>query len=48
MNGEERRYGLAVPNSPEWRIQTDKIPDHVKKVLSLTVYLVSDSGVEER
>lgn len=48
MDGEVRRYGLAVPDSSEWRSQVDKIPDHVKKILSLTVYLVSASGVEEK
>jgi hypothetical protein len=48
MDGDVRRYGLAVPNSSEWEIQVNKIPDHVKKILNLTVYLVSDSGVREK
>jgi hypothetical protein len=48
MDGEVRRYGLAVPDSSEWRSQVNKIPDHVKKILNLTVYLVSDSGVREK
>jgi len=48
MDGEARRYGLAVPNSSEWEIQVNKIPNHVKKMLNLTIYLVSDPGVKEK
>ena len=48
MDGEVRRYGLAVPHSSEWRSQVGKISDYMKKTLNLTIYLVSASGVEEK
>ena len=40
-------YGLAVPNSDEWRKQLSKIPKTVCQKLNLILYLVSDSVIEE-
>ena len=40
-------YGLAVPDAPEWERQVVKIPDRIKKMLNLRVYLVSMDGVRE-
>ena len=40
-------YGLAVPNSDEWRKQLSKIPKTVCQKLNLILYLVSDSAIEE-
>lgn len=40
-------YGVAVPDLPEWERQVKKIPNRVKNILNLKVYLVSVDGVRE-
>lgn len=39
------RYAVAVPDSPEWERQFQKIPARVLKLLNLSMLLVSQSGV---
>lgn len=44
---EQVRYAVAVPNSPEWERQVEKVPAAVAARLKLRLYLVSESGVKE-
>lgn len=39
------QYGLAVPDSPEWERQFKKIPERVRNLLKLNLWLVSAHGV---
>lgn len=39
------QYGIAVPNEDQWKNQTDKIPQRVRDLLNLKVYLVGSDGV---
>ena len=41
------RYGLAVPDDPSWERQVQKIPAHIRSILSLTLWLVGEAGVRE-
>jgi len=41
------RYGLAVPDSPKWEAQLQKIPERVREVLGLELFLVAATGVRE-
>ena len=41
----DTHYGLAVPDSPVWERQLAKIPAHVRERLSLTLWLVGETGV---
>ena len=41
------RYGLAVPDTPAWERQMGKIPGYICDRLSLTLWLVSATGVRE-
>ena len=43
----EIRYGLAVPDTPSWKDQMAKIPAHVRDRLSLTLWLVGETGVRK-
>jgi hypothetical protein len=38
-------YGLAVPGTPEWERQLNKIPARVREILRLELFLVSIDGV---
>lgn len=38
-------YGLAVPDTPEWERQLNKIPGRVREMLRLELFLVSAKGV---
>jgi hypothetical protein len=40
-------YGLAVPDNPQWEAQLRKIPDRIRKLLSLRLLVVSSGGVRE-
>ena len=45
------RYGLAVPDTPPWERQVQKIPAHICSKLSLTLWLVGEArvrGLRER
>ena len=39
------RYGLALPDTPQWEAQIRKIPVRVKDLLDLTLWLVGRDGV---
>jgi hypothetical protein len=39
------RYGLAVPDLPQWRRQLQKLPPRVTKRLTLDLYLVGEDHV---
>jgi len=39
------RYGLAVPDTAQWKTQLNKIPDRVRNLLKLDLLLVSETGV---
>ena len=39
------RYGLAVPDTPSWERQAQKIPEHICSKLSLTLWLIGETGV---
>lgn len=41
------RYGLAVPDTQSWGKQISKIPAHIRSLLSLTLWQVSDTAVRE-
>jgi hypothetical protein len=41
----EITYALAVPDTEKWAMQLRKVPNSVKEVLRLRLWLVSDSGV---
>ena len=41
------KYALAVPDTPEWEKQIKKIPERVKRLLSLKCFMVSTDGVRE-
>jgi hypothetical protein len=41
------RYGLAVPDSPEWEKQLQKVPERVRNLLDLELFLVSRTGVRK-
>ena len=41
------KYGLAVPDSPEWEKQLQKIPERVRKLLDLELLLVSRTDVRK-
>ncbi len=41
----DRRFAVAVPDSPKWEAQLRKVPERILKLLSLDLWLVSDSGV---
>lgn len=48
MSGDaDVRYGIAVPDTPIWEDQMMKIPEYVRNRLSLTLWLVSKTGVRE-
>jgi hypothetical protein len=38
-------YALAVPDDPKWEIQLRKVPDGIKRLLRLQLWLVSETGV---
>ena len=38
-------YGLAVPDSSKWEFQLQKIPQHIRGILNLKLYLVSKDNV---
>ena len=38
-------YVLAVPDSEEWAFQMRKVPQRVKALLTLQLWLVSETGV---
>jgi hypothetical protein len=45
---EERRsvtYGIAVPDAPHWEFQLKKVPERVKSLLNLKMFLVSGGRV---
>ena len=42
---EARRYGLAVPDDPEWVAQVSKFPQRILDLLNIEVFLVSKDGV---
>ena len=46
VNGDIR-YGLAVPDTPSWERQMAKIPTCVCDRLSLTLWLVGETGVRD-
>ena len=46
-DGDDIRYGLAVPDTPSWERQMTKIPAYVRNRLSLVLWLVSETGVRE-
>lgn len=41
------RYAIAVPDSPQWEHQLEKIPLAAREQLRLQLFLVSQSGVRE-
>jgi hypothetical protein len=41
------RFGLAVPDTPQWERQLEKIPSKICDILHLKRYLVSHSAVRE-
>ena len=41
------RYGLAVPDTPAWERQLAKIPTYIRERLSLSLWLVGETGVRE-
>lgn len=43
---ESIRYGVAVPDLPEWKRQLDKVPAQVRQRLGLYLLLVSGDGVK--
>lgn len=47
MNAEHnnRTYGIAVPDSPEWQYQIDKLPEYIRRLLRMNIYLVSAGSV---
>ena len=38
-------YGVAVPDSPQWQYQIDKLPAYVRGLLRMNLYLVRPDGV---
>lgn len=42
---ESIRYGVAVPDLPEWERQLNKVPNQVRQRLGLYLLLVSSDGV---
>jgi hypothetical protein len=38
-------YGVAVPDSPQWQYQLDKLPAYVRGILCMNLYMVSPNGV---
>jgi hypothetical protein len=45
LGGTHVRFGLAVPDTPEWTRQLRKIPPEITKRLVLDLYLVGENGV---
>jgi hypothetical protein len=41
-------YGVAVPDSPDWEYQIDKLPAYVRGLLRMNLYLVSPNGVRTK
>jgi hypothetical protein len=41
----EITYALAVPDNPTWEKQLRKVPDRIKRLLCLQLWLVSENGV---
>ncbi len=41
------RYGIAVPDISEWERQLEKIPQHIRTQLSLTLWLVGETRVRQ-
>ena len=41
------RFGLAVPDSPQWEKQLMKVPTSVGRRLNLSLFLVSPTGVRQ-
>jgi glutathionylspermidine synthase len=42
---DEATYGVAVPDSPQWRYQIDKLPQYVRGLLRMNLYLVGADSV---
>ncbi|MDE0393257.1 MAG: hypothetical protein OYK82_00615 [Gammaproteobacteria bacterium] len=43
----DARYVIATPNTPDWEDQMERIPAHVCDQLSLRLWLVDETGVQE-
>lgn len=41
----EIAYALAVPDGQKWAAQLRKVPDRIRKLLRLRLWLVSETGV---
>ena len=46
LEGSGVRYGLAVPDSPEWIRQLRKLPPSITRKLSLDLYAVGENTVQ--
>jgi hypothetical protein len=47
MKGEPLQTAIAVPREPAWEKQLAKVPVHARKLLGLTLILVSPSGCSD-
>ena len=45
LQGKSIRYGLAVPATPPWTRQVQKVPPAIARKLALDLYLVAEHGV---
>ncbi len=47
MNAEPKNtiYGVAVPDSPQWQRQIDKLPGYVRELLRMNLYMVGPDSV---
>jgi hypothetical protein len=41
----EIAYALAMPDGEKWAAQLRKVPDRIRKLLRLRLWLVSEAGV---